>query len=405
MTSPLVRRRHPALLLALGVALAAPASAAAQGSLSGQGFGYPTGQLSARALGTGGAQAEFDAQSALNPQGVGGWGGAGLFVQYEPEFRSVGTPGGQDRTTTSRFPLIAGSLPVRERFAAGISLSTLLDRTFETRSTRQDTIGTDPVRVPVVVSERDRSEGAINDIRLGVSFAATPKLRAGIGLHAFTGENRRTLVNTFSPAAGAADTAEIGAVQQQRVLGYSGNAISGGFEWRPGRSLALAASGRVGSDLTTRVGDTTVSKARVPSRAGVGLRFDGITGASIAARVDWQGWSAMRGLSDGVPVRDALEYGLGADVVGPRLGTNAMALRAGVRVRDLPFGVRRPDGADGVDNLDVREVAFSGGLGFLLAANRAMVDIGVQRASRSADGAGDLDERAWTLSVGLRVRP
>jgi hypothetical protein len=47
----------------------------------------------------------------------------------------------------------------------------------------------------------------------------------------------------------------------------------------------------------------------------------------------------------------------------------------------------------------------SGGLGLLLAANRAMLDLGVQRASRSASGAGDLDESAWTVSVGLRIRP
>jgi hypothetical protein len=113
----------------------------------------------------------------------------------------------------------------------------------------------------------------------------------------------------------------------------------------------------------------------------------------------------MSGLSDGVPVRDALEYGVGADVVGPRLGTNPLALRAGVRVRDLPFSVRRPGAADGFDTFEVREVAFSGGLGFLLAANRAMLDLGVQRASRSASGAGDLDESAWTVSVGLRIRP
>ena len=41
------------------------------------GFGYPPGQLSTRALGMGGALAEFDAQSVVNPQAVGAWGPAG----------------------------------------------------------------------------------------------------------------------------------------------------------------------------------------------------------------------------------------------------------------------------------------------------------------------------------------
>jgi hypothetical protein len=67
--------------------------------------------------------------------------------------------------------------------------------------------------------------------------------------------------------------------------------------------------------------------------------------------------------------------------------------------------VRRTSEAGVAGVFDVREVTVSGGLGLLLAANRAMLDLGVQRASRSASGAGDLDESAWTVSVGLRIRP
>lgn len=399
------RTRGTTVLLALAAAALAPRAAAAQGSLSGQGFGYPTGQLSARAIGTGGALGEFDAQSALNPQGVGAWGGAGLYFQYEPEFRTVNAGGGGERTSTSRFPLVAGSLPVRERFAVGVAVSTLLDRTFETRATREDTIGTDPVATPVTVIERDRSEGAINDVRFAASFAPSAKLRVGLGLHAITGENRRTLTNEFQPAAGAADTGQVLPVQQQRTFSYAGNALSAGFEWRPARALAVAASGRLGGDLRARVADSTISEAGVPSRVGGAVRFDGITGASIAARVDWQEWSAMTGLSTDLPVRDAVEYGVGADVVGPRVGTNPVMLRVGGRFRDLPFPVRRTSDAGVAGVFDVREVTVSGGLGLLLAANRAMLDLGVQRASRSASGAGDLDESAWTVSVGLRIRP
>ena len=399
--------RGPAAFLALAALVLAPRAGAAQGSLSGQGFGYPTGQLSARALGTGGALGEFDPQSALNPQGVGAWRGAGLFFQYEPEFRTVTDGSGSDRTTTSRFPLLAGALPVRERFAVGVSVSTLLDRTFETRSFREDTIGVDPVAIPVTVIERDRSEGAINDVRVAGSFAATSSLRLGLGLHAITGENRRTIFNEFDRVEGSVDTTdvEVVRVRSQRAFSYGGRAVSAGFEWQPTRALAVAASGRVGGDLHVRVGDTTLADAGVPSRVGGGVRFDGITGASIAARVDWQEWSAMRGISDRVPIRDALEYGIGADVVGPRIGTNPILVRVGGRFRDLPFAVRRFS-EDGVATAqEVSEVTFSGGLGLLLASNRAMLDFAVQRASRTASGADELDESAWLLSFGLRIRP
>ncbi|MGE5750306.1 MAG: hypothetical protein ACM31F_10130, partial [Gemmatimonas sp.] len=42
-------------------------AAGAQGTLSTQGFGYPTGQLSTRALANGGGIGEFDADSPINP--------------------------------------------------------------------------------------------------------------------------------------------------------------------------------------------------------------------------------------------------------------------------------------------------------------------------------------------------
>ena len=48
-------------------ALHAPAALSAQGTLSTQGFGYPTGQNSTRSLGAAGALAENDPLSVTNP--------------------------------------------------------------------------------------------------------------------------------------------------------------------------------------------------------------------------------------------------------------------------------------------------------------------------------------------------
>ena len=49
----------------------ASAPLAAQGSLASQGYGYPTGQLSSSSLGVGGATAQTDPASPINPAAIG----------------------------------------------------------------------------------------------------------------------------------------------------------------------------------------------------------------------------------------------------------------------------------------------------------------------------------------------
>ena len=73
-----------ALLLALSAT-----AAGAQGNLSTQGFGYPPGQLSTTAMSLGGGPAELDPSSAINPATPSLWGAVILFMQYEPERRTV----------------------------------------------------------------------------------------------------------------------------------------------------------------------------------------------------------------------------------------------------------------------------------------------------------------------------
>jgi hypothetical protein len=137
-----------------------------------------------------------------------------------------------------------------------------------------------------------------------------------------------------------------------------------------------------------------------------------VKGAVLAARVDWEGWSSLTDLApsrgtppQSLPASDTYEYGIGADLVGPRIGSSVIGLRLGARLRDLPFGARAIPLLDLPEAKTVREVAYSGGLGIPLAQNRAMVDLGVQYADRSASGRPDVKEHAWTLSFGLRVRP
>ena len=77
--------------VAAALCSAAPALCA-QGATSVQGFGYPGGELSTRALGTGGSLADFDANSPLNPAALLVGTRATVYVQYDPEFRWITGP-------------------------------------------------------------------------------------------------------------------------------------------------------------------------------------------------------------------------------------------------------------------------------------------------------------------------
>jgi hypothetical protein len=83
----MTRPRPLALRLTAGLLLVLAAPAGAQGTLSGQGFGYPTGQLSTNALGNGGAMQEFDPFSPITPAALGSlapWRRPAFYFQYDP---------------------------------------------------------------------------------------------------------------------------------------------------------------------------------------------------------------------------------------------------------------------------------------------------------------------------------
>ena len=69
-----------------------------QANLSTQGFGYPTGQLSSRALGSAGSIGEVDPLSPINPASLADLPTRTVFFQIEPEFRTVTANGGTDRS-------------------------------------------------------------------------------------------------------------------------------------------------------------------------------------------------------------------------------------------------------------------------------------------------------------------
>ena len=366
--------------------LTAASPLAAQGTLSTQGFGYHPGQISTRARATGGALGEFDATSALNPAALAWWERSGVTLEYAPEFRKLTTSSSSEDATIARFPLAGAGVAVGGRTILGITLSTFLDRTWETREQGTQQFADDEIPYEL----QFKSTGAINDIRLGGSWTVWPALRVGVGAHVYSGSNRLSIFTVFDDSLGRiADFAQLARIS------YSGLAASGGIDWRPHRAVAVAASGRLGGTLRAVRGDTTLATASIPTRLGAAVAYTGFRGTVLAASAEWNEWSSLDGLgSDDLTTFDGWDYGFGAEVRGPRLFRSSVPLRVGVRRRTLPFGAA---------GSEVEESSVSFGWGFTIAAGRAVADFGIARASRTA--VGNASERATTFSIGLIVRP
>jgi hypothetical protein len=382
-----------ASLIALATAtLGTGGSADAQSSIGAQGFGYPPGQVSTRAIGLGASIAELDPVSPRNPASVARWGRPGLYLQYDPEFRRVTAPGGRDGTVNIRFPLIGGATRINRTLSAGISISTLLDRTYSTESSETQVVGGSNLTSTTLFE----SAGGLNDVRLGIAYELTPQLSIGLGGHVVTGENRVRISTRF-------DREDFLQLNQQSEVTYSGTAFSAGVNWLPAGNFVVAGSVRLEGALRASRSEVMLDDGHLPARGGLSVAYTGVPGAVFAVGANWEQWSRLGLGSSNVRAQDTREVGLGVEVEGPRFRGAVVALRGGFRDRSLPFGIVEGESSTRY----ARERAFSLGTGIPLATvggvSRAMIDLGIQRASRS--GAPGIAERAWTLSLGLAVRP
>jgi hypothetical protein len=366
--------------------LAAPwFGAAAQANLSAQGFGYAPGQMSTRAQGTGGSVAEMDPLSPINPATIAVFPSRILFFQADPEFRTVTTRNGTDRTSTARYPVVFGAMPVRGSLVLSLSSSTLLDRTSTTTfNTTQPLSGGDSVQMTTTY----QIDGSMNDVQLAGGWTPAPWLRVGLGAHAIAGHNLVNLKQSFP------DSERFATFTQSRILGFSGSAVSAGFQVVT-NIVNLSASARMGGSLHMSSEDTLLTSASVPNHFGVSLAYTGITNSAISIRTARDTWSRLNGLgTPGLVAVDAWDTSVGADMQGPKVGSRNIALRLGFRTRTLPFQAA---------NQNVTETSFSGGLGTSFANGHVLTDLAAIRATRNADV--DAKEHAWTLSIGVAVRP
>ena len=377
---------HSSLFRLLAAAtLLLPWGVRAQGALSTLGFGYPTGLLSTRALGTGGAIGEIDPLSVSNPAAISSFGGSVLYFQAEPEYRTLHVGSASEKTSIARYPIIAAAFPLTQDVLLGLSVSNLLDRSFETTSRGSQTVADSTV----ATTNSFKSDGAIADLRLAIAWTPRPWLKLGAAAHAITGDNRVRNTQVFD------DSARFSRLVDTATVGYTGSAYSAGFEVITGGDWSLAGSYRRGGPLSLKRGDTTLAIANVPDRIAVSAAFLGIRGSSIAIRTAKDSWSRMAGLgSTRLRITDGWDTSVGADMLGPRLGERSLQFRGGARWRTLPFGTLASS---------VSERSYSFGVGTQLSHGRAALDVAGIRATREAGP--NLSESAFTLSVGVTVRP
>lgn len=373
------------------VAMASLAASAlgAQGNISTQGYGYPQGQLSSRALSMGGAIGEIDPSSALNPASLGRLGSRTVVFQIEPEYRTLKSASATDRTTTARYPLVNIGVPFGQKWVIGVAASSLLDRTWQTSSTGTVTVGGDQVNT----ATEEQSQGAINDLRLSATWTNRSWLYIGVGVSAITGRNVLNTLQQFEDSA-------FNAFASDRVLSYTGSALSAGVQMVSTElSTVFGLSYRLGNSLKVSANDTALARGDVPNRLGASLAFTGIQGTVLAARVARDEWSSMTPMlgaaASGEKAHDSWEIGGGVELTGPRIIGQTLLLRTGGRARTLPFEAA---------GKTVTEKSASFGTGANFGGGRMSADLSVIRQWRHAD-LPTINERAWTLSLSLTARP
>lgn len=381
-----MRATHRSLCLATALLAAAmvPARAQAQAALSILGFGYPLGGQSARSLSSGTSLAGIDPQTSVNPAAIVLNARAQGYAQFEPEFRTVSAGAISAKTTTSRFPLfMVTGRQGRATFA--LSFSSFMDRTWGNTYADTQTVGTERLASTVVTS----SVGGISDSRLAFAWTFSEKFHIGTAVHLYPGQNRVSVGRAFD------DSSNAGSFQTSGSYTFSGTALSLGSVYSPGAHLILSGDLRLGGTMSMRSDDSSVvGSGKVPLRLGVSATFDGIPGAVVSGRVSRDRWTDLAGMGlSTLGLNDATDIAIGTEITGPRMGANAVLIRAGYRSRGLPFTY---------GTSPVNEKSASGGVGVPVFGGRTMIDLGVVRATRTS---ANISEKAWLLSVGVGIRP
>lgn len=375
-------------LLLIALLALVPATAAAQASQFGvRGLGAPGRPFSTRAAGSSGAFGMFDSESSLNPAALGGLAAMTATFNGTQSFRTADNPAGSESLRESRFPHVSFGGPVRgSPFTFGISYSTYTNRDFSAATA--DTVELREVLVPVY--DTLSSRGGVSDLRFAGSFKARERTVLGGALHVFTGTNRMESHRSF------ADSQYL-PVQQSAELSYAGVGAALGVVQQVGPSLWVAAIARSDGNLKLDRDSTRVSTVDLPYSLGLGLRWKAAARLDLAGHGIFRTWSGANSdllAAGGTGADNTFEVALGGEYVGDPRRPFRRPIRFGAHYAKLPFPLQ--------PGLQPTEFGLSIGSGVRFAQDRAGVDVAVEHVWRAA---GDFEERAFIISLGVGVRP
>ena len=363
-----------------------PSVLGAQNSIFGiRGIGFPGRAGGVRSIALGGGSELFDRVSVLNPAMVASFGQVTVGAVSGTTFRKY-TTAGTDASglQETRFPLIfLGGGFGRSSFSYQVSVATFAEQSFDLETVDTVMVG----GLPLVVEDRIIADGGVVDIRVAIAWRRSAKLAIGAAVYRLGGSSRFTATRTF-------DNQEFQPFQERDNLSFSGMSFSAGLLWLANTTLGLGFAARVNSSLTSELEDESSSKVAMPVSLAGGLWLGVTPRMRLMTTVRWRSWSrAQEDLVGTGTAFDTWEVGSGLEITsGPGVG-GKFPLRLGVRYAQLPFSPSdaRP-----------REWNFSVGTGAPFAANRAVIDVALERFQR--DGAG-ARERGWYLAVGFTITP
>jgi hypothetical protein len=363
------------VVLTLLAAVGPSGRLAAQDSQFGiRGLGTPGKGESVRARTTGGAFAPFDAFSPLTDASLADVRRMSASVTSGASWRSVDASGVESTMRGTRFPAMVIVGPVTNRIVVGGGFSTYLDRSFGVII--HDTIDLRGEQQPV--TDEITSDGAISDLRIAVAARVHRRLALGLGLHRITGSTRVNAIRSF------ADSVHYRRSTARDEVAYGANGGSASLLFDVTSDIRVAGWLRTDSRLRADVGGNTVAQNDLPLTYGTGIQWRAGAQATLAGTVMWRNWGSVQSMAN---AHDTFNWSFGAEI-----GSPASPFRFGARGGQLPFGVGKTP----------TEVGYSAGLGRQFSGGRGRLDIGLERLQRSGTG---LNERVWTVLLGLTVRP
>jgi hypothetical protein len=164
-----------------------------------------------------------------------------------------------------------------------------------------------------------------------------------------------------------------------------------------GSALWVAAIARSDGNAKLDRDSARVATVDLPYSVGLGLRWKAGARLDLAGHGIFRTWSGANSdllAEGGTGADNTFEVALGGEYVGDPRRPHRRPIRFGAHYATLPFPLQ--------PGLQPTEFGVSVGSGVRFAQDRAGVDLSLEYVTRSA---GDFDERAFIVSVGVAVRP